>query len=142
MNAFLKLLGALLLMTNLSWAGQNQTSHHFLATNAKQDSLIGTTARLTNTEGVEVLSYEGKKLQCRIIEHQKNVVAIHYSTVAEGIVKIKIVNQATKQSVYIDKVRNRSLAVKKYDLSNLPAGKYLVEVSHENEVATKFIQIQ
>jgi len=132
MKAVTKLFGALAVLAFLAGPAQ--------ATELHSDSLTITTS-IVETGDVTSLLYDGKRLQCRIIEHKDNVIAIHYATTDEGIVKIKIVNEETDQTVYIDKVVNRSLAVKKYDLSYLPEGKYLVEVSYDSEITAKFIQV-
>ncbi len=133
MKAVTKLFGALAMIAFFSGS--------LKATELHSDSLVVTTS-IVETEAYETLFYEGKKLQCRIIEHKDNIIAIHYATSEQGIVKIKIVNEETDQTVYIDKVHKRSLAVKKYDLSHLPSGKYLVEVSYGSEIAAKFIQVR
>ena len=138
MKAVMNILGVLLLTLNVAWATNNgQQRLH-----SGKDSVLATTSLVALSENVEVLSYEGKNLQCRIIEHRNQVVAVHYATVSEGLVKIKILNEDTQQVVHIDRVRKRKMAVKKYDLSKLPEGKYMVEVAYGGEVATKFIQIQ
>lgn len=79
------------------------------------------------------------KLKVEVIEHKKQMVAVHYAVQGKGAVSIKIMDADSEHIVYVEKEYRHQLAVKKYDLSYLPKGEYLVEVSYDGETFKKRI---
>ena len=81
------------------------------------------------------------KIKVEVIEHKDDVVAVHYATSNKGTVVIRIKDLSNGEIVHSEWESNQMLAVKRYDLSHLPAGKYLVEVSFGKDVFKKKIQL-
>ena len=83
----------------------------------------------------------GKTLKVEVIERKDNIVAIHFQKPETTKVKIEITNSNGKV-VYTETVASYELAIKKYDLSELPTGKYTIEISGGKEVYTQFVRVQ
>lgn len=82
------------------------------------------------------------KLKAEVIEHKDGVVAVHYAADEEGTVVIRIKNARNGEIVYTDREYENRLVVKRYDLSYLPTGKYIIEVSLGEETITKEVTLQ
>ena len=85
---------------------------------------------------------DSSSIQVEIVAHKNAMVAVHYSTVELSKVKIKITNDDTNQIVYVNTYDDHKLSIKRFDMSHLAPGKYLVEVSNGAEVVSKFVQVQ
>lgn len=106
-------------------------------------NLVMTMALMVNTAWAnEESKGDSSTMQVEIVEHKNQIVAVHYATEVASRVKIKITNDDTNRIVYVNTQANYKLAIKKFDMSLLSPGKYLIEVSNGDAVVTKFVQIQ
>lgn len=111
-TVIMNLVMSMVLMVNVAWANNSE---------AKGDS---------------------SSIQVEIVAYKNAMVAVHYATTELSKVKIKITNDDTNHIVYVNTYDDHKLSIKKFDLSHLAPGKYLVEVSNGEEIVSKFVQVQ
>lgn len=83
---------------------------------------------------------DASKLKVEVIEHKNDIIAVHYSAEGKGAVSIEIMDADSDHIVYVEKEYRHQLAIKKYDLSHLPKGEYVVEVTYDGETIRKKIR--
>ncbi len=88
-------------------------------------------------------AFAGTALRVEVIEHKNNHVAVHFEVPLEtSKVKIKITNTKTRSVMFAETVAHHSKGIIKYDLSQLPAGVYTVEVSTAEETVAKVVEVK
>jgi hypothetical protein len=86
---------------------------------------------------------EGRVLQVEVIQHKNNLVAVHYSAESDSDrVKVRIVSMSSREVVYTEVISHQKMAVKRYDLSHLPAGQYLLEVINGGETVSHYVEVK
>lgn len=80
---------------------------------------------------------DARKVKVELIQHKDNVVALHFQKPENQVIKIKIIDDATKKVVFSGSKKKHDLAIIKYDLSHLPKGVYTIEVTAAESVFTQ-----
>ena len=82
-----------------------------------------------------------KAYSADIFEHKDNAVAVHFTKPAEQKVTIKIKN-VKGEVLFFEKIKNDNQVIKKYELDQLPAGEYHVEIHNNIETLVKVITVK
>jgi hypothetical protein len=90
---------------------------------------VGISAKGESSENVSMIMLQNKKVLIETNNPEKQQVSI------------KIVDNATEETVYASKLDNNAFTRKYFDLSNLPHGVYTVDVKMDNRIFEKEIQL-
>ena len=82
-----------------------------------------------------------KAYSADIFEHKDNAVAVHFTKPADQKVTIKIKN-VKGEVLFFEKIKNENQVIKKYELDQLPAGEYHVEIHNNIETLVKVITVE
>ena len=82
-----------------------------------------------------------KAYSADIFEHKDNAVAVHFTKPVEQKVTIKIKN-VKGEVLFFEKIKNDNQVIKKYQLDQLPAGEYHVEIHNNIETLVKVITVK
>lgn len=72
---------------------------------------------------------DATKVKVNFVQHDNQMIAVHYKKPAKQVIKFKVVNVETNKIVHMGSRRKAPAAIIKYDMSNLPKGLYRVEVT-------------
>lgn len=83
----------------------------------------------------------GNTAQVAVIQHKGDMVAVHFEKAEKQVIDIKITNTQSNKVVFSESDKKHQLAIKKYDLSHLPAGTYTIAVKAGDKVFTQTVTL-
>ena len=100
-------------------------------------SEIGPSEFVKNNDSIKEV--KSQKLEVNVYPRSNGIVAVNFKKEANETVEVKIYTLTGKR-IFKEKISTHELIAKKYDMTRLPDGQYIVEVSNDNYLTRKVVE--
>ena len=92
-----------------------------------------------NKSNNSIADDKSEKLEVNVYPRENGLIAVNFKKELDETVEVKIYTLSGKR-VFREKISTHELVAKKYDMTRLPDGEYIVEVSNDNYLTRKVVE--